>query len=80
MHEIEKHLTALSGAAVFAHELGLEVHAGHGLTYKNIERVSSISVIEGFYIGHSIMSRAIYVGLYRAVRDMIQLINKTQKG
>ncbi|MFC1490441.1 pyridoxine 5'-phosphate synthase [Candidatus Latescibacterota bacterium] len=64
----------LAKAAVFADEAGLEVHAGHGLTYNNIKRISDISVIKGFYIGHSIMARAVYVGLNRAIKDMLQLI------
>jgi pyridoxine 5-phosphate synthase len=62
-------------AAGRARELGLEVHAGHGLTYKNIVPLASANVIEGFYIGHSIMARAVYVGMDRAVKDMVHLIH-----
>ena len=62
-------------SAGYASEIGLEVHAGHGLTYGNIALLAKISEIEGFYIGHSIMARAVYFGLDRAVRDMIHLIN-----
>ncbi|MHB9030731.1 MAG: pyridoxine 5'-phosphate synthase [Candidatus Latescibacterota bacterium] len=61
--------------AALAKKIGLEVHAGHGLTYKNIVPVARIEAIEGFYIGHSIMARAIYVGLDRAVKDMVHLIH-----
>jgi len=68
-------LEDLRKGAVFAKEIGLEVHAGHGLTYKNIVPAARIKEIEGFYIGHSIMSRAIYVGLDRAVKEMVQLIH-----
>ncbi len=70
-----EYLEELRKAAVFAQETGLEVHAGHGLTYKNIVPVARIDQIEGFYIGHSIMSRAMYVGLDRAVKEMIHLIH-----
>lgn len=68
-------LDELRKAAEFAREAGLEVHAGHGLTYRNIGPVRGIEDIEGFYIGHSIMARAIYVGLDRAVKEMVHLIN-----
>ncbi len=72
--EAEKHLASLADAARFAGETGLDVHAGHGLTYLNVSKVSAIPEIKGFYIGHSIMARAIYIGLDRAVREMIQLV------
>lgn len=68
-------LEELRRGAVFANEIGLEVHAGHGLTYRNIAPVARIPEIEGFYIGHSIMARAIYAGLDRAVKDMVHLIH-----
>ena len=74
--EAEKHLSNLQKGAAFAEECELEVHAGHGLTYKNISPVAGIKEIKGFYIGHSIMARAIYVGLDRAVRDMIVLLER----
>lgn len=70
------YLSALEAGAAFARECELEVHAGHGLTYNNISPVARIKTIVGFYIGHSIMARAIYVGLDRAVRDMITLIKE----
>lgn len=73
--ELEKHLKALKDGAVFAEKYGLEVHAGHGLTYKNVARIVEIHEICGLYIGHSIMARAIYVGLDRAVRDMLALLH-----
>ena len=74
--ELEFHLTALARAARHAAGLGLDVHAGHGLTYRNIGRVAGISEIDGFYIGHSIISRGVYVGLDRAVRDIIRLMQQ----
>ena len=77
--EVQKHLSALRKSAIFARECGLEVHAGHGLTYKNISPVARIQEIEGYYIGHSIMARAIYVGLDTAVRDMLSLL-KEERG
>ena len=73
--ENDRHLTALKKGAVFGLQHGLEIHAGHGLTYKNITQVVKIQEITGFYIGHSVMARSIYAGLDRAVRDMLALIN-----
>jgi pyridoxine 5-phosphate synthase len=55
-------------------EMGLAVHAGHGLTYENVIPVAAIPDIEELNIGHSIVSRAVLVGLERAVREMGELI------
>ena len=73
--ESTMYLDALRKGALCADDCNLEVHAGHGLTYKNISRVTGIGEITGYYIGHSIMARAIYVGLDRAVRDMLALFH-----
>ncbi|MFC1693828.1 pyridoxine 5'-phosphate synthase [Candidatus Latescibacterota bacterium] len=77
--EVQRYLADLKKGSAFAGECGLEVHAGHGLTYKNISMVARICEITGFYIGHSIMARAIYVGLEKAVREMIALIKKERR-
>ncbi len=61
-------------AAYFAHSIGLKVNAGHGLNYKNVKPIAKIPVIEDLNIGHSIISRALMVGLYKAIKDMIKLI------
>lgn len=61
--------------------LGLSVNAGHGLNYHNVKALASIEGLRGLYIGHSIISRAIFTGLERAVRDMKDLIrNHSSKG
>lgn len=62
-------------AARLARKLGLGVHAGHGIDYVNIFWLRSMSEIEEFSIGHSVMARAILVGMERAVREMIALVN-----
>lgn len=62
----------------FALENGLIVHAGHGLTYRNIGPVARIKGLCEFNIGHSIISRAVLVGLRQATREMIDLIEKHQ--
>lgn len=62
-------------AARLGRKLGLGVHAGHGIDYQNILWIRRIVEIEEFSIGHSIMARAILVGMERAVREMIALVN-----
>jgi len=56
-------------------EVGLVVNAGHGLNYSNVQRVARIGGLRGLYIGHSIVSRAIFVGIKEAVREMKELIS-----
>ncbi len=60
--------------AVHAKSLGLIVAAGHGLTYRNVTALAVIPEITEFNIGHNIISRAVFVGLNQAVREMIQAI------
>jgi pyridoxine 5-phosphate synthase len=67
-------LEHLRAAAVFARQLGLAVHAGHGLTYLNVEPVAAIEEIEELNIGHSIVSRAVMTGMTEAVGEMGRLI------
>ncbi|MCD5390577.1 pyridoxine 5'-phosphate synthase [candidate division NPL-UPA2 bacterium] len=55
-------------------ELNLRVHAGHGLTYQNVAHVAAIEEIEELNIGHTIISRAVLVGLDKAVREMLALV------
>lgn len=64
----------LKSATIFAQSLGLKVNAGHGLNYKNVHRMHEIPGIVELNIGHSIISRAIVVGLENAVSEMKELI------
>lgn len=64
----------IKDAANLAHELKLKAHAGHGLNYINIKRFSSIPAIKEYSIGHSIIARAVIVGLDQAIREMVQLV------
>ncbi len=68
-------LNALRQAAGAAARLGIAVHAGHGLTAGNVYEVSAIPEIEELNIGHSIVSRAIYIGLHEAVREIRLIMN-----
>jgi pyridoxine 5-phosphate synthase len=67
-------LEAVRAAAQKARGLGMGVNAGHGLNYLNIIPFRSIEEIEEVSIGHSIISRAVFVGMDRAVREMIELV------
>ena len=70
----EKALNELRKAAAHAKAIGLAVHAGHGLTYQNVQPVAAIPEIEELNIGHSIVSNAVFWGLEEAVRRMVQLV------
>jgi len=67
-------LVKIGNAVKLAAKLGLGVNAGHGLNYANIRKIASLGGIEEYNIGHSIISRAVLVGLERAVRDMVDLV------
>ena len=71
---MEDEFKKIVSATDYARKHGLIVHAGHGLTYFNVRRIADIREIEELNIGHSIISRAVFVGLERAVKDMIGLI------
>ena len=71
-----RQLARLHRGARLGRELGLAVHAGHGLTYENVIPVAALPEIEEVNIGHSIVSRAVLVGLERAVREMVQLLQQ----
>ncbi len=65
----KRELAAIAEAARFAHDLGLIVHAGHGLTLANLPPIVAVREIEGLNIGHAIVADAIFKGMRRAVAD-----------
>jgi len=67
-------LKRVNAAAIEGKALGMGVNAGHGLHYHNVRDVAVIPEIDELSIGHSIMARALFVGLDRAIRDMLDLI------
>jgi len=69
-------LKELRRAATHAKQIGLAVHAGHGLTYQNVQSVAAIPEIEELNIGHSIVSNAVFWGIEEAVRRMVQLVRQ----
>lgn len=70
----QKEIERIKTAAKLAKDLNLIVAAGHGLTYRNVGALAQISEITEFNIGHNIISRAVFTGLYRAVEEMIAAI------
>jgi pyridoxine 5-phosphate synthase len=75
LKEEQSEVDAIAQAAKLAYKLGIGVNAGHGLTYRNIKRLVQIPEIVEYNIGHSIIARAVLVGLERAVREMKQLVS-----
>jgi len=74
----DKELERVYNAAEHGMNIGLHVNAGHGLNYSNVKPVASIAGLRGLYIGHSIISRAVLVGLERAVMEMKDLIAEAE--
>lgn len=69
-HEFER----IVNAARLAVDMGLRVHAGHGLNYRNTARLSALSEISEFSIGHAIIARAALVGIEKATREMLSIV------
>ncbi len=72
--EMQRLLKEIVSAAHYGKQIGLDVNAGHGLNYANVSNVAAIPHIDEMSIGHSIISRAAFVGLERAVKEMIALV------
>jgi pyridoxine 5-phosphate synthase len=70
----EEALRKVADALRFGRKLGLEVHAGHGLTYRNVHAIARLPGISELNIGHNIVARAVLVGMERAVREMVDAI------
>ena len=68
-------LKRLRSAAEHAHKLGLQVNAGHGINYTNIQQIVSVPNLAELNIGHSIVCRAVFTGLESAVTEMLALMN-----
>ncbi|WP_031554191.1 pyridoxine 5'-phosphate synthase [Parvularcula oceani] len=71
---------AIEAGARTAHEAGLEVHAGHGLTFHNVQNIAAIPVIRELNIGHFLVGEAVFMGLDGAVREMRRLIDDARTG
>jgi pyridoxine 5-phosphate synthase len=74
--EKERTFSRIVDAVKFAHKLKLVVNAGHGICYNTIKAFKGLKEIEEFSIGHSIISRAVLVGMDKAVREMHKLVKE----
>jgi pyridoxine 5-phosphate synthase len=74
--EVDRTLRAIRDAASMIGKQKMHAHAGHGLTYHNVRPIVEIEDIEELNIGHSIIARAIFVGIERAVREMVELLRR----
>jgi pyridoxine 5-phosphate synthase len=77
---ISREFEALRTGANFAKSLGLEVHAGHGLTFQNVQPIASIPQISELNIGHFIVGEALFMGLPAAIKEMKRLIQDARTG
>jgi pyridoxine 5-phosphate synthase len=77
--EQPRELARLCEGSFIARNLGLRVNAGHGLTYQNVEPVAAIEGMEELNIGHTIVARALAVGLEEAVRQMKVLVQNPRR-
>jgi pyridoxine 5-phosphate synthase len=75
----EKEVARIVNSVKCAQDSGLLVNAGHGLNYFNVQQIASIHRIRGLYIGHSIISRAVFLGIERAVQEMKHLIKLSEE-
>ncbi len=78
-NEIQKELDKIKIAAKYAKSIGLEVHAGHGLNFKNVVEISKIREITELNIGHFIIGEAISIGIDRAIKKMRTIIDKSRE-
>ena len=74
-----RELARLEAAARYAHELGLQVNAGHGLHYGNVQPIAAIAEVFELNIGHAIVGQALFSGLEAAVRQMKQLMLEARR-
>jgi len=75
---VASHLDAARKSAAAAARMGLEVHAGHGLTYENVKPIAAIPEIRELNIGHFLIGEAIFVGLEAAIKRMRQLMDEAR--
>ncbi len=78
--DAEAELQALQNGAALAHSLGLEVHAGHGLTYDNVTPIAAIPQVMELNIGHFLIGEAVYLGLGPAIEEMRRLMDLARAG
>ncbi|WP_425080169.1 pyridoxine 5'-phosphate synthase [Ruegeria denitrificans] len=78
MEDAERELESLRQMSSFAHSLGLEVHAGHGLTYDTVKPVAAFPEVKELNIGHFLIGEAIFLGLTPAIQEMRRLMDEAR--
>lgn len=76
----DRELAALREMSAFAHALGLEVHAGHGLTYDTVKPIAAFPEVRELNIGHFLIGEAIFAGLTPAIQEMRRLMDAARSG
>ena len=76
----DRELEAMREMASFAHSLGLEVHAGHGLTYDTVQPIAAFPEVRELNIGHFLIGESIFLGLKPAIAEMRRLMDEARKG
>lgn len=77
-HPAQENLDALKNAATLAHDLGLEVHAGHGLNYENVSNIAAIPEIVELNIGHFLIGEVVFIGLKEAIIQMRRIMDEAR--
>ncbi|MEY8830964.1 pyridoxine 5'-phosphate synthase [Sedimentitalea sp. XS_ASV28] len=80
MDEHQKELKALREMSAYAHSLGLEVHAGHGLTYDTVAPIAAFPEVKELNIGHFLIGESIFLGLQPAIAEMRRLMDAARNG
>ncbi len=80
MDEHQKELNALREMSAYAHSLGLEVHAGHGLTYDTVAPIAAFPEVKELNIGHFLIGESIFLGLQPAITEMRRLMDAARNG
>lgn len=78
MDEHHRELQALREMSAFGNSLGLEVHAGHGLTYDTVKPIAAFPEVRELNIGHFLIGEAIFLGLEPAIRQMRRLMDEAR--
>ena len=74
LQEVDREVSAIEDMTMLARKYGLRVLAGHGLNYRNVASIAAIEGIEEVNIGHSIVARSVFVGMDKAVKEMLDLL------
>ena len=78
--DAQTELRKLEEMATFGHELGLEIHAGHGLTYDTVSPIAAFPEVQELNIGHFLIGESIFLGLDPAIKEMRRLMDEAREG